>query len=131
MEYDWLATDAEGHLAVCSTAGYGEVPLSVLQAEDSDRALERRIHEIIMGLPITGEPAREGRGPGECVEFLEFGRRGVFVFDWHPSNRQYERIVRPMTPVAMNLASVSAVSFTAVDFRHRQTFRASEFSPSE
>jgi hypothetical protein len=47
LEFDWLACDADGWVALLSTAGSGVVPASVLQDVDAqDSAID-----AILGLP--------------------------------------------------------------------------------
>jgi hypothetical protein len=99
LEFDWFAIDGDGLLALCSSAGYGEIPAEVLHACTTKEQPDRHIAELIARLPERGRYATEGRGPGWCEEWKQLGHRGLFVYDWRHWQGPYERIVVPDTPV--------------------------------
>ena len=106
VEFDWLAVDRCGHLAVVSTAGAGPIPAEVLKV-----GTERELTDpqsVIEALPILGNARAEGRGPGECTEWIEAGRRGVFVYDWRLNGGPYERIIVPEAPLVASLLESEA-----------------------
>ncbi len=98
-EFDWFAVDAKGHIALCSTAGYGEIPASVLAASTDEVSPIDCIEELVRTLPATGKAESQGRGPGSCEEWPALAQRGFFVYDWKHWDGPYERIVVPSHPV--------------------------------
>jgi hypothetical protein len=98
-EFDFVVVDADGHVALFSTAGFGPVPESSLSLPDiahlpdPEGALLQLLHIVGVGKP-------EGRGPGAAGDWLALGARGVFVFSWLPHQGPYERLVTPSRPVA-------------------------------
>jgi hypothetical protein len=98
LEFDWLAFDADGHLALCSSAGYGEIPAVVLENTSEDDAWNAA-ESLLLTLPVIGEATAEGRGPGSCAEWPALASRGVFIFDWNHWRGPYERIVVPSVAV--------------------------------
>ena len=50
IEFDWFAVDAKGHIALCSTAGYGEIPASVLAASTDEASPIDRIEALVRAL---------------------------------------------------------------------------------
>lgn len=131
IEYDWLAADSHGHLALCSTAGSGQIPKEVLEAEDDHLSLQITVHSAVLSLPVMTEAHAEGKGPGTCSEFLEFARRGLFVFDFEPSSGSYQRIVRPTTPLTMHPTALPAIIINGICFDENDAFNPDEFLPSE
>lgn len=99
-EFDWLLRDATGHLALCETAGCGDVPDALL-ALGVERL--RRDEETIAAILSADLPEatcrEEWRGVGIDRETLGYGRRGLYVFDWKPWSGPYRRIVVPDRPV--------------------------------
>ncbi len=75
LEFDWLAVDGIGHLAVFSTAGWGPVPVSVLSHVDEEKQF----------LDPTRPPA-------------EVAMRGFYVYDWKHWNGPYVRVAKPKVP---------------------------------
>ena len=131
IEYDWLAADSHGHLALCSTAGSGQIPKAVLEGEDDHLSLQSKVHSAVLSLPVITEAHAEGKGPGTCSEFLEFARRGLFVFDFELSSGRYQRILRPTTPLTMDLTALPAVIINGICFDENDAFKPEAFLPSE
>jgi hypothetical protein len=52
-EFDWWAADREGHVALFATAGYGEIPLAVLDAHAEPHYMVA-IERIIRLVPVSG-----------------------------------------------------------------------------
>jgi len=98
-EFDWFAVDAKGHIALCSTAGYGEIPASVLAASTEEVSPIDCIDELVRNLPAIGIATSEGRGPGSCEEWPALAQRGIFIYDWKHWDGPYERIVVPTQPI--------------------------------
>ena len=94
LEFDWLACDADGFVAMFSSAGFGAVPEeSVPIAESLDAALDR-----IKALPVTGE-ATSISGRTTPDDWVATARRGLFAFDWAHMRDRYQLEGLPSTPV--------------------------------
>jgi hypothetical protein len=91
LEHDWLATDADGHVAVFSTAGGGYAPDAYLQDPDAyDTAIS-----TIAELPIVGSPVLAPK-PGDI--WATAAERGLFGFDGDLHGRPYKRVAIPKSP---------------------------------
>lgn len=96
LEYDWLAIDADGFVALFSTAGAGFAPDELLRDPEAfDAAIAA----------VLDTPARS---TVECGRDLPSGRvntwrlvaeRGLFAFDSDPSGGPYRLIAKPHAPV--------------------------------
>ena len=81
-EYDWLARDDDGHVALFSTAGAGYAPVEFLwNTEAHDRAIQ-----AILALPAS----TAARLAPELAANLEntwklVAERGLFAFDCDPN----------------------------------------------
>ena len=93
-EFDWWAVDCDDHVALFSTAGYGEVPTDVLDAY-GDPSAQPQLGTLLPLINFTTTWREVGRGPGTSDEFRQLGAHGMFVFDWRHWHGPYERIVRP------------------------------------
>ncbi len=62
-ECDWFAVDDADHVALCCTAGYGEIPASVLDCGAEGELPDRLIGDLIDNLTeVPGNPLRKGEG---------------------------------------------------------------------
>mgnify|MGYP001240079952 CR=1 FL=1 len=104
LEFDWLLADDEGRLALCETAGYGEVPDAVLAlGEDAlSGAYATSVSEILTALPERGGCTQEHHGVGTDLVTLGYATRGLYVFDWCHWSGPHRRIVIPGSPIAMH-----------------------------
>jgi hypothetical protein len=102
LEFDWFALDRDGHIAIFSTAGWGEIPTAVLEASAADGDDSDAEAALIERMPRIGEWRSEGKGPGGCREWTDLGMRGLYVFDWRHWSGPYERIVVPATPAHLS-----------------------------
>jgi hypothetical protein len=94
-EFDWLAFDRDGHVALICSGGYGPVaPTSIEDAE-----ILKEAGELILQLDPVCEIEAIDR-PNVPSEYWEIGRRGVFLFDWSADRRRYERLITPRVPLA-------------------------------
>lgn len=100
FEFDWLLRDADGFVALCETAGFGEVPDVLLRhgTEQLD-AYSEAIASILRAVPENGTCRQKGKGVGTDLETLGYGRRGLYVFDWRHWSGPYRRIVVPENPI--------------------------------
>ena len=84
LEFDWLACDADGFVAMLSSAGFGAVPEEAVATAD---ALETALDRIKL-LPVTGE-ATSISGMTSPDDWIAAARRGVFAFDWEHARDRY------------------------------------------
>jgi hypothetical protein len=117
LEFDWLAVDADGHVAFLSTAGGGLVPAGV-DPDAHDAALEA-ILSAPMRAPAAIAPDLGADLPNPWREMAE---RGVFGFDSSPVGGPYRKVAAPSRPVLLadlplSMAAVAValgVSFASV-----------------
>jgi hypothetical protein len=94
LEFDWLACDADGFVAMFSSAGFGAVPEeSAVAPEALDAALDR-----IEALPVTGEATSIG-GTTNPDDWIAAAERGFFAFDWAHMRDRYELEALPSKPI--------------------------------
>lgn len=133
-EFDWFAVDAAGHVGHFSTAGYGPVPLPVL--DRLDRAQEDALWSLgerLLGLPVIGQAT--GHLPGRIDDWLELARRGLFGFDWKHWSGPYLRAAVPSVPVGVAdlpaelQALVRLVVLPGVRFAELVSVRPEELCP--
>lgn len=99
-EFDWFAVDSVGHVGHFSTAGFGPVPLPVLDRLDPVGADELwSLGERLLELPEVGEAT--GHLPGRIDDWLELARRGLFGFDWQHWSGPYRRAATPSIPLVV------------------------------
>ena len=103
LDYGWLGCDADGHVAVFTSAGEGLIPLSIIAA----RPTADKAEELVEQLPVRGEfqppPDRQ------LQSFAEFASRGFYSYDWPDIFRstlvrssRYELMVRPALPALLS-----------------------------
>ena len=97
-EFDWFAVDGVGHVGHFSTAGWGPVPLAILDRLDGAEADELwSLRGRMLVLPVLGTAA--GHVPGVIDNWLEMARRGLFAYDWKHWCGPYCRAATPSHPV--------------------------------
>jgi hypothetical protein len=133
-EFDWFAVDAAGHVGHFSTAGYGLVPLPVLDRLDAAQTAELwSLGERLLALPVIGRAT--GHRPGQLDDWLEFARRGLFSFDWQHWSGPYQRAATPSVPVGVAALPtelqrlVRLVEWPVVVFAELQSVRPEELCP--
>jgi len=97
-DYEWFACDADGYVAVFTTAGNGPLPTEVLREVSLTDALQKSVRS----LPNRGGATMLVRLP-RPDSFLRFGIQGLFAYDWSVdwSSGRYEMLVRPQQPLRL------------------------------
>jgi hypothetical protein len=105
MEFDWLAADENGNLALMLSSGVGRVPEVTLESEETLFAL----HLFLDELPLS-EPLSIPEGSFQAL-LAQPQRRGLYVYDADAgavdeSGRtgQYTLVAAPAVP--LNLAAL-------------------------
>lgn len=92
-EFEFVAVDRAGALAVFSTAGSGLVP----RQSDDWFAATTNLMSYILGLPKIGE-AKLKVAPypkGDYSGLYRYSEAGMFAYDWHLIPGPYERLSAP------------------------------------
>jgi len=100
IEFDWLAVDRHGHVAVLTTAGYGAVPESVNEhLAEVDAALER-----VGELPTIGSAGNIVRrsADGDYSNWYSYSTKGFYAYDWHVWHGPYQRLSSPTVPISVD-----------------------------
>jgi len=131
-EFDWFLVDGKKRVALCSSAGFGEVPVSVLDGLTDNKHPMDEIPKLIEKTSTLGGHIVEGRGPGKCIEFKQLANRGFFVFDWKHWKGPYERILVPEVPLTIDEKgimlpdSLRAVCVAQLDFERTASFQVAD-----
>lgn len=93
-EWDFLALDREGSVALITSAGYGPIPEAVLSHRMSVEAV---VAGMRAQLPVIGESLdrREQDRSGDYSDWFEASRRGLYTYDWHVHDGPYEQVSAP------------------------------------
>jgi hypothetical protein len=96
LEYDWLAIDADGHVAFFSTAGGGLAPAEFLaDTESHDEAIQ-----LLLGLPVSTLSRFSPALASDAVNtWCLVAERGLFAFDANPNGGPYHLVAAPEVPV--------------------------------
>jgi hypothetical protein len=95
-EYDWLASDITGCVALFSTAGAGYAPRAFL--EDTDAHYEAI--QALLALPETTVAARAPQLSDEYVNTWKLvAERGLYAYDCNPNGGPYQLVAVPATPI--------------------------------
>jgi len=114
-EFDFLLFDRSWNLALCETAGFGEVPDVVLELGESNfDEYADCITGLLASLRETGNFQEEEPGVGTDVETPKFATRGLFVFDWRHWSGPYRRVLVPERPVQFNSGLAAIFNFARV-----------------
>ncbi|WP_433013573.1 hypothetical protein [Kribbella sp. CA-294648] len=101
LEWDFLAVDSAGHVAVLSSAGYGPIPELVLAA----REVVGRADDAIEALPTFTQAVRDNpEREGNFSDWYSLSERGLFAYDWNLWHGPYKRIASPAEP--LNISSL-------------------------
>lgn len=93
-EWDFLAIDRGGSVALISSAGYGPIPAEVLSHGVSVEAV---VASLPTQLSVIGESLdRRERDPsGDYSDWFDASRRGLYTYDWHVHGGPYEQVSAP------------------------------------
>ncbi|WUJ68530.1 hypothetical protein OG809_25890 [Kribbella soli] len=95
-EWDFLAVDQCGQVAVLSTAGYGPIPPAVLAARETvERAIDDLMRQPVITSAVPTDPDRSGN----YSDWYAVSARGFYAFDWHVWHGPYEPIATPADPL--------------------------------
>jgi hypothetical protein len=97
-EWDFLALDRGGSVALIASAGYGPIPEAVL---NRGRPVEALVAMLTTLLPVLGE-SLDQRGQdrsGNYSDWFEMSRRGLYTYDWHVHGGPYEQVSAPSRPL--------------------------------
>lgn len=131
-EFDWFAIDRAGCLALCSSAGYGEIPAIVIERSATASPPIEHINALIAALTERGRHRCEGRGPGSCSEWRLLGSRGLYVYDWDFWSGPYQRIIAPEVAIQASdldpnlLDALAPVVLPGLHFAQHKSFHGSD-----
>lgn len=96
IEYDWLARDEDGHVAMFSTAGAGYAPPTFLRDTDAHDAA----FDALLALPATTSAKFFPEiAPGLKNTWKLVAERGLFAFDCDPNGGPYRLVAAPTVAV--------------------------------
>jgi hypothetical protein len=123
LDYEWVASDSIGHVALFTTGGPGPIPTWILE----NRAYAERVVDLVHALRASGGHILFVRVP-RPDDFVRFARQGLYSYDWrdvartHGKTAKYEICARPTSPVTVDglpeecRALLRQVSFRDVRF---------------
>jgi len=105
LEYDWLGSDEDGHVALFSTAGAGYAPAEFLRDTDAHAAAI----EAILALPAsTTARFAPTVGPGCVNDWKLMAERGLYAFDSTPNGGPYRLVAAPAAPIRIDSLPAAA-----------------------
>ena len=106
FEFDWLASDVGGFVALFSTAGAGDVPNAFLQ----DTGAHETAIDAVLALPASTQARFAPTiGPNLVNTWRLVAERGLYAFDCDPSGGPYRLVAAPTVAVPIaNLPSIVA-----------------------
>jgi hypothetical protein len=125
FEYDWLATDADDHVALFSTAGGGFAPAEFL----SDTEAHEVALNAILGLPeSTSVRFAPDVTTGVVNTWRRVAERGLFAFDADPYGGPYRVVAAPLRATKLNsppdpVAAIVARLRLSICFEAHETIR--------
>jgi hypothetical protein len=131
LEYDWLAVDAEGFVALFSTAGAGFAPAELLRDPEG---FDAAISAILKTPARTAADCGRDLPPGRVNTWRLVAERGLFAFDSDPLGGPYQLIAKPHIPVRAAdlptaIASVAGrIVLPAVSFKSANEVNEDEIS---
>ncbi|WP_437322431.1 hypothetical protein [Sorangium sp. So ce394] len=96
LEFDWLASDADGYVALFSTAGGGYAPGEFLQNTDAHHAAI----DAVLASPVSTVARFAQDLPPELQNTWRMvAERGLFAFDSDPHGGPYRMVAAPADPI--------------------------------
>jgi hypothetical protein len=100
MEWDFLAVDSAGQVAVLSTAGEGPIPAPVLAAREDVELAVAQLQDL---LATTSAVPADPDQSGNYSEWFDLSARGLYAYDWTAMTGGYELISAPAQPAQLEL----------------------------
>lgn len=109
FEFDWLASDVDGHVALFSTAGGGFAPEGFLRDTDAHDAA---IDTLLASATRTQARFAPQLRSGLQNTWLLMAERGLYAFDSDPHGAPYRLVAAPEHPIHISdlPASVATVA---------------------
>jgi hypothetical protein len=123
-EADWLACDADDHVAMFSTAGSGFAPQTYLDDIDVHHAA---ITAILSRPASTSAAFFPEIGPGLKNDWRLAAERGLYAFDNSPSGGDYSLVAAPirvasLAELPVDLARlIATIRFRTLRFAEHKT----------
>lgn len=96
FEYDWLASDDDGNIALFSTAGGGIAPPGFVERIGKhDHAIE----VVMQTAPLAPPRCFPSVAPGLSNTWAEVASRGLFAYDSDPNGGPYRLVAVPATAI--------------------------------
>lgn len=99
FEYDWLATDADGHIALFSTAGGGFAPAEFLSDTEAHDVALNAILELPESSSVRFAPEVT---TGVVNTWRLVAERGLYAFDADPNGGPYRVVAAPVSAAKVN-----------------------------
>lgn len=116
FEFDWLASDADGNVALFSTGGSGYAPEELVRDTDAhDAAID-----AILAVPaMTSARLAPQLPPGLPNTWHLVAERGLFAFDCAPPGTSYRLVAAPAAAIRVaDLPGPAAVVAGRLVFPH-------------
>ena len=98
-EYDWLACDADDHVALFTTAGAGWAPLAFLRDTDAHAAAL----DALLALAASTTARFAPRYGADVVNTWQLvAERGLFAYDCEPTGGPYRQVAAPVVAVQVD-----------------------------
>lgn len=100
IEWDFLAHDRDGLIAMFTTSGAGAIPPAVF----GERAAVEQGVDALRCMHPRGESVdlrSQDRLSGNYSDWFECSRRGLFTYDWHLHHGPYVRVSAPTVPLGI------------------------------
>jgi hypothetical protein len=124
FEFDWLAVDRRGHLALMISEGYGPVPLAVLDHPDE---VDAAVDALAGALPVLRDASPPANAPWMAAS-CEAQARGLYVYEWDLYDGPYERLLVPGVAVTVDalpplIGAVARFGPLDLEFTHAGAIR--------
>lgn len=91
LEFDWFAVDADGCVAIFSSAGYGPIPDPVFTHFDDQQAVGEQLCRL----------AHVAASAALQQQFLAFAAQGIYAYDWMNTEGPYRRYAASAQPATL------------------------------